>query len=114
LEGISKNIEVIKRLYPNEWILIGNPIMDEAELNVLSGIPILNCKNKKELCFLGKSKTTNFNTITIIFTGTPKTCRQLFYFNENNRENILSFNNTFINMAKSDYNEYINDTQKKD
>lgn len=25
----------IKEAYPNEWVLIGNPVMDEGNLNVL-------------------------------------------------------------------------------
>jgi hypothetical protein len=112
LKVISKNIEEIKRLYPDEWVLIANPVMDEAELNVLSGIPILNCKNKKVLCFLGENKVANFHTITIIYTGSLKSSRQLFYFNNNNRKRILSFKDTFRDMTKKDYEKYFNNTQK--
>ncbi len=67
--GQILNISDIKKLYPDEWVLIGNPTMDEPELNVLSGIPILHSKDKKEVCYLGKSKTNDFDTITIIYTG---------------------------------------------
>ncbi len=62
-------IDTIKKMYPDEWVLIGNPIMDEPELNVLSGIPILHSKDKKELYYLGKSKTSDYNTITVVYTG---------------------------------------------
>jgi len=62
-------IDTIKKLYPDEWVLIGNPIMDEPELNVLSGIPILHSKDKKELYYLGRNKTSDYNTITVIYTG---------------------------------------------
>lgn len=74
---LNKNIEEIKNLFPNEWVLIGNPKMDDAELNVLSGIPVLHSKDKKEVCYLGKSKTKNFDTITVIYTGTFKSARAL-------------------------------------
>jgi hypothetical protein len=70
-----KNIEEIKSLFPDEWVLIGNPEMDQSELNVLSGIPILHSKDKKEVCYLGKSKTSGYKTITIIYTGTFKSSR---------------------------------------
>ncbi len=63
------DIDLIKKMYPDEWVLIGNPIMDEPELNVLSGIPILHSKDKKELYYLGKSKTDNYETITVVYTG---------------------------------------------
>ena len=44
------NINYIKKLYPNEWVLVGNPIMDESKIDVLSGIPIYHSKDKKEVC----------------------------------------------------------------
>lgn len=62
-------IDLIKKMYPDEWVLIGNPIMDETELNVLSGIPILHSKDKKEFYYLGKNKTADYNTITVVYTG---------------------------------------------
>jgi hypothetical protein len=71
------NIAAIKALYPDEWVLIGNPVMDKSELNVLSGIPVLHSKDKKEVCYLGKSKTADFNTITIVYTGTFKASRAM-------------------------------------
>lgn len=75
--GQLLNIAEIKNLYPDEWVLIGDPEMDKSELNVLSGIPVLHSKDKKEVCYLGKSKTGGFKTITIIYTGTFKPARTL-------------------------------------
>ena len=72
-----KSIDEIKKAFPDEWVLIGNPIMDISELHVLSGIPVLHSKDKKEVCYLGKSKSEAFNTITIIFTGTIKSTRTM-------------------------------------
>lgn len=42
------NIDEIKKLYPDEWVLIGNPIMDDKKLDVLSGIPAYHSKDKRE------------------------------------------------------------------
>ena len=71
------NINEIKELYPNEWVLIGNPIMDETKIDVLSGIPIYHSKDKKEVCYIGRDKTMSFNKITLIFTGTFKSTRKI-------------------------------------
>ena len=71
------NINEIKKLYPNEWILIGNPIMDDNHFNVLSGIPIYHSKDKKEVCYIGKDKTENFQKITLIYTGEHKAIRKI-------------------------------------
>ena len=71
------NINDIKNLYPEEWVLIGNPIMDDKKIDVLSGIPIYHSKDKKEVCYIGKDKTTGYNRITIIFTGINKSMRKI-------------------------------------
>ena len=71
------NISDIKKLYPNEWVLIGNPIMDESKIDVLSGIPIYHSKDQKEVCYIGRDKTSGYEKITLIFTGTFKSTRKI-------------------------------------
>ena len=58
-------IHEIKALYPDEWVLIGNPVMDESKIDVMSGIPIFHSKDKKEVCYIGRDKTTDFSKITL-------------------------------------------------
>ena len=77
MEQLAKNIDQIKMLFPDEWVLIGNPIMDAAEVNVLSGMPVLHSRNKKEVFYLGRSKISGYNTYTVIFTGIVKHSRIL-------------------------------------
>ena len=71
------NISDIKKLYPNEWVLIGNPVMDESKIDVLSGIPIYHSKDQKEVCYIGRDKTSGYEKITLIFTGTFKSTRKI-------------------------------------
>jgi len=71
------NIKEIKSLYPDEWVLLGNPIMDETKIDVLSGIPLFHSKDKKEVCYIGRDKTSNFDKITLIYTGTFKPARKI-------------------------------------
>jgi len=75
--GQLLNIKEIKALYPNEWVLLGNPTMDESKIDVLSGIPLFHSKDKKEVCYIGRDKTSNFNKITIIYTGNFKPTRKI-------------------------------------
>ncbi len=63
------NIVEIKTLYPNEWVLLGNPVMDESKLEVVEGIPLFHSKDKKEVCYIGREKTKDFDKITLIYTG---------------------------------------------
>ena len=75
--GKILNIADLKLNFPNEWILLGNPIMDESKLNVLSGIPIYHSKDKKEVCYIGRDKTQGFDKITLIYTGNFKQSRKI-------------------------------------
>ena len=75
--GQQLSINDIKERYPDEWVLVGNPIMDESKIDVLSGIPIYHSKDKKEVCYIGRDKTSDFDKITLIFTGTFKPIRKI-------------------------------------
>ena len=82
--GTILGIDEIKKLYPDEWVLIGNPITDETRINVLQGIPIYHSMDKKEVCYLGRDKTTEYNRIKLIYTGTFKPMRKIAtVFNRN-------------------------------
>lgn len=65
-------IEQIKAQYPDQWVLVGNPKMDEQEQNVLSGLPAFWSKSKKEVCYLGVEIAKKFDTYILIFTGQPR------------------------------------------
>jgi hypothetical protein len=51
--------------------------MDDDKLEVLSGIPVYHSKDKKEVCYIGRDKTSAFKKITLIFTGTFKPVRKI-------------------------------------
>ncbi|MCX6278179.1 MAG: hypothetical protein NT004_08785 [Bacteroidetes bacterium] len=71
------NINDIKILYPDEWVLLGNPVMDDSNLDVTAGIPLFHSKDKKEVCYIGRDKTPAFDKITLIYTGTFNTTRKI-------------------------------------
>ncbi|MEO6833321.1 MAG: hypothetical protein ABI378_12315 [Chitinophagaceae bacterium] len=71
------NINDIKKLYPNEWVLLGNPVMDASKIDVLSGIPLFHSKDKREVCYIGRDKTTDFKKITLVYTGSFKPTRKI-------------------------------------
>jgi hypothetical protein len=73
----SLDIADIKNLFPDEWVLLGNPVMDKSDLDVLSGIPLYHSKDKKEVCYLGRDKTSGFDTITLVYTGIFKPARKI-------------------------------------
>lgn len=78
--GSLLHITEIKNLYPDEWVLIGNPISDKGEINIISGIPIYHSKDQKEVCYNGRAMTKDYDKITLIYTGTFKRIRKLLNF----------------------------------
>ena len=75
--GELLNISTIKNLYPDEWVLLGNPVMDDSKIEVLEGIPLYHSKDKKEVCYIGRDKTSNFDKIALIYTGSFKPSRKI-------------------------------------
>jgi hypothetical protein len=65
-------IDEIKIRYPEQWVLVGNPQMDEQEQKVLAGLPAFHSKSKKEVCYLGAELVKNFDTYMLVFTGRPR------------------------------------------
>ncbi len=63
-------IEEIKAVYPNEWILLGNPKTVLA--SVQSGILLFHGKDYLEVCYKGSELGADYDTRTIIYTGETK------------------------------------------
>ena len=70
-------IAAIKTQYPDEWVLLGDPIMDESKLDVVAGVPLFHSKDKKEVCYIGRDKTADFAKITLIYTGEHRATRKI-------------------------------------
>ena len=56
MENTFLSIEEAKLLYPDEWLLLGNPVSDENGLHTLGGYILYHSKDKKEVCYLGRDK----------------------------------------------------------
>ncbi len=65
----------LKEMYPDEWVLLGNPEMENT--SVLGGTLLYHSKDKKEVCYIGRDKTVDFDTVTIAFAGDIKQHRRI-------------------------------------
>jgi NAD/NADP transhydrogenase beta subunit len=74
-QGVS--IDDIKIQFPDEWVLIGNPVKNDDGIDVISGVPIYHSKDKKEVCYIGREKTSGYDKITLFYTGVFKPMRKL-------------------------------------
>jgi hypothetical protein len=75
MENKYVTIEEAQKQFPDEWLLLGNPITDN--LNVIGGILLYHSKDKKEVCYLGRDKTEGFDKITLEYTGSFKPKRRI-------------------------------------
>jgi hypothetical protein len=69
------SFDELKRLYPDEWVLLGDPEMQDT--SVLGGTVLFHSKDKKEVCYIGRDKTAGFSTVTIAFAGDLKQFRKI-------------------------------------
>ncbi len=67
--------EEMKIMYPDEWVLLGNPEMKNT--TVLGGVVLFHSKDKKEVCYIGRDKTADFSKVTITYTGDLKHNRRI-------------------------------------
>ncbi len=81
------SIEQIKEQYPDQWVLVGNPVMDVHEQQVLAGLPAFYSKSKKEVCYLGAELVKKFDSTFLLFTGQPRHSKRVIatVFNRNTK-----------------------------
>jgi hypothetical protein len=63
VNSISKIIEK----YPEQWVLLGNPILKHD--NVLKGHVLFHHEDKKRVLEIAQNEINNYDMIKIIFTG---------------------------------------------
>lgn len=75
MENVYTTFDQLREMFPNEWVLLGNPEIKNT--SVLGGIVLFHSKDKKEVCYIGRDKTANFSTVTIAFAGDIKQSRKI-------------------------------------
>jgi hypothetical protein len=66
-------IEDMKKNYPDEWILLGNPERDERGLKVIAGVLLYHSRDKREVAYLGRPLTKGYKRLTLFFNRvTPR------------------------------------------
>jgi hypothetical protein len=72
----------IKKLYPNEWVLIGNPILDDTPIlkavvhKLQGGVVLYHSIDKREIGYNAKTVKAGYDTFVCVFTGeTPQNRR---------------------------------------
>ena len=75
MESVKQTVTIdeVKKSYPDEWILLGNPEINEQKQAILSGILLYHSPDKREVCYLGRPLTENYQTTAMFFNRvTPR------------------------------------------
>jgi hypothetical protein len=73
MENQILSFEEIKKFFPDEWVLLGNPEYSDDDLDVIAATVILHDKNKHELVKKRVRWRDSYHSATTVFTGTfPK------------------------------------------
>ena len=73
MEILEDNIldwEDIKNQYPDEWVVLGNPIFDG--MKILKGTVLAHHPDKRVASIEGGERREGFEKFTLTFTGQPK------------------------------------------
>ncbi len=68
-------IAEIKAQYPDQWVLVGNPELDDPDTlgsivsKLVRGIVLFSSNDKRELAYSAKKYRQGCETYTCIFTG---------------------------------------------
>ena len=75
--GVRRSIEDIKRGYPDEWIILGNPVSDEFD-RTISGVVLYHSSDKRELAFRDKPLLKKYDHFASFFNRvTPRPKRSV-------------------------------------
>ena len=76
-------IAEIRQLYPNQWVLVGNPELNEDFVGsviskLLSGVVLFGSRDRREIAYKAKDLRKGFDSVTCVYTGeVPRNRRYL-------------------------------------
>ena len=69
------SIEQIKKQYPEQWVLVGDPKLNDSEANaaivsqLMSGVVLYASKDKRELAHKTKDLRKGYDLTVCVYTG---------------------------------------------
>ena len=75
IDNKALSIEDIKKMYPDQWVLLGNPVLRNPQSNgaivnrLITGIVLSVSKNKRELAGKAKDLVGDYEETACVYTG---------------------------------------------
>lgn len=73
----------IRQIYPNQWVLVGNPELNEDFVGsviskLLRGVVLFGSRDRREIAYKAKDLRKGFDSVTCVYTGeAPRNRRYL-------------------------------------
>jgi hypothetical protein len=69
--GQEMTFQALALQFPDQWVVLGNPVYAEKELKPVAGIPLVYGTDKRIVCWEGRKmiEQTHPQTYTVVFTG---------------------------------------------
>lgn len=73
-ESTLLSFDHIKKLYPNEWVLIGNPQLNDDFVGsvvskLLGGVVLFHSKDRREIGYKAKDVRQGYESVVCVYTG---------------------------------------------
>ena len=76
-DSMQRSIDDIKKSYPDEWIILGNPVSDEFD-RTISGVVLYHSRDKRELAYRDKPLLKKYEHFASFFNRvTPRPKRSV-------------------------------------
>jgi hypothetical protein len=73
IKTMLQTMEEIKKLYPDEWLILGDPVMSEDDQRVLAATVMYHSADKRELAYMDKPLMKGCAGCAVIFNRvTPR------------------------------------------
>ena len=75
IDNKALSVEDIKKMYPDQWVLLGNPVLRNPQSNgailnrLITGIVLSASKNKRELAEKAKDVISDYAETACVYTG---------------------------------------------
>ena len=69
------SFETIKEMYPNEWVLLGDPELNNSDTagsitsKLIGGVVLYHSPDKREIAYKSSEVRKGFITYTCVYTG---------------------------------------------
>jgi hypothetical protein len=62
---MQQSIEKIKETYPNEWLVLGNPVMSDDGQQILAATVLYHDSDKRKLAYMDKPMLNKYKHIAL-------------------------------------------------